>query len=537
MKKSTQNWLFALVLALPMIVFYAAHYLHHDASLTATGFITYDNVSYVAYAKEYLDRDHFSLFYSNPVNDSGNYPAIYFQPQILLLALLLWIGFGPGFAIVFFNCVGTILSFRMAIAIYDRLYPSSANRRLFIWLFCWGGGLLALAGIPVAATKSIANLDFLDRMFFIDPAWGWWGLNFGRGHFNSTEGYFHFLFLAGMFCILKKNWIIALVVALLVSLSHPFTGIEFLAIVFCWSVVEKLIRPANVPWKFVAGVALLLAFHIFYYLFYLAQFPEHRSVSGQYSLNWRLRFFNMIPAYFIVALLALLSFFKWKKTFLGSSYNRLFLCWFLVAFALANHELFMKPMQPLHFTRGYVWTSLYLLGLPALHFLFGNERLRKYRLSLVLFVALMLSDNFLWIFNNIRLPVSSPSTGHISSGQQKLLQLIKDHSDNNTLIIGRDEILPYLSTVYSKAYPWISHPFTTPFANKKAAAYSDFIRNNTIDSSWRNRELIFIFRKNDLEEFQRSRSLAFPVETLANTSSYVILKAKIPGTQAYPVTK
>lgn len=529
MNKPKQNWLFALVLTMPMILLYLAYYFNHSPSLTPTGFIAYDNVFYVASAKQYSDADQFSIFYSNPLNDSGNYPAIYFQTQTIFLALLLWIGFTPGFTIVLLNWLGTLLSFRMAIGIYDHLYPNSNYRKLFISFFCWGGGLLALACIPIALTKPMGNLDFLERMFFIDPAWGWWGLNFGRGHFSSTEGYFHFLFLAGILCILKKKWNLALIVSLLLSLSHPFTAIEYLAIITGWSFIEKIIaKNKEVPVNFVVASALIMAFHIFYYLFYLNQFQEHRSVSEQYSLNWRLRFFSMIPAYCLVGALALASLLKFKKSFFNNASTRLFFTWFLIAFLLVNHELFMKPMQPLHFTRGYVWTSLFLLGLPALHDLFQNERLKKYPLVLIIFSALFFSDNFLWITNYVRFTHTASSVSYITAEQKKLVSVIAKNSSNKTLIIGNDEVLVYMSTAYSKAYPWISHPFTTPFAARKWKVYEDFIERGTMDSSWKNREAIFVFHKNDPKELQRSQSLSVSVATLANTESYILQKGIIP---------
>lgn len=529
MNKTKQNWLFALVLTVPMILFYLAYYLNHSPSLIATGFIAYDNVSYVANAKQYLDSDHFSVFYSNPLNDSGNNPAIYFQTQTIILAFLLWIGFSPGLTIVLLNWLGTLLSFRMAIGIYDHLNPNSNHRKLFISFFCWGGGLLALAGIPIALTKPMGTLPFLDRMLFIDPAWGWWGLNFGRGHFISTEGYFHFLFLAGIFCILKRKWNLALLAGLLLSLSHPFTGIEYLSIITGWVFIEKIfVRNKELPWKFAIGISLILAFHIFYYLYYLNRFPEHHSVSEQYSLNWRLRFFNMIPAYCIVGALFIVSFLKLKKDFLRTPSTRLFLTWFVVAFLLANHEIFMKPMQPLHFTRGYVWTGLFLLGLPALHYLFRNEKLKRYSFALILFSILFFSDNFLWILTKARFYRTSPTINCITAEQKKLLDTVAKNSSNETLLIGNDEVLVYMSTVYSKAYPWISHPFTTPFAARKEKAYRNFIDRGIIDSSWRKRETIFVFHKNDSVEMKRSQSLPFSVQTLASTKTYILQKVRLP---------
>ena len=37
-----------------------------------------------------------------------------------------------------------------------------------------------------------------------------------------------------------------------------------------------------------------------------------------------------------------------------------------VSFLLANHHWFITPRQPIHFTRGYIWTPLWLTGLPML---------------------------------------------------------------------------------------------------------------------------------------------------------------------------
>jgi hypothetical protein len=512
-----------------MILFYLGYYLNHSPSLKPTGFVIYDNVLYVANAKQYLDSDKFSLFYSNPLDDSGNHPAIYFQTQTFFLTFLLWIGFDPGFTIVLLNWISTLLSFRIAIGIYDQIYPNSARRKLFISLFCWGGGLLTLACIPIALVKPMGNLDFFDRLFFIDPGWGWWGLNFGRGHFPSIEGYYHFLFLAGILCILKHKWNLALIVSLILSLSHPFTGIEYLAIVTGWTFIEKIIvKSEDLSWKFVTGTTLIMAFHIFYYLFYLNQFSEHRVVSEQYSLNWRFRFFSMIPAYCLVGALAIASLLRLKKSFFGNSATRLFFTWFIVAFLLVNHELFMKPIMPIHFTRGYVWTSLFLLGLPALHNLFQNIRLKKYPATLFFLSALLFSDNFLWIINHVRFTHTSPSVSFITTEQKSLLQLIAKNSSNKTLLIGNDEVLVYMSTVYSKAYPWISHPFTTPFAAKKEKTYRDFIEKGIIDSSWKKREAIFVFHKKDSAEWQRSQVLSLPTKNLASTETYILKKGTIP---------
>lgn len=524
MSKPKKDWLFALVLTMPMALFYLGYYLNHVPALIPTGFIADDNISYIAYAKEYLEQDHFSFFYSNPFNDSADYPKIYFQVQTIIFALLLYLGISPGLCIVLFNYLGTLLSFRMAIGIYDHLYPDHQYRKLFITFFCWGGGLIALAGVPIALIRPMGNLDFLDSIFFLDPAWGWWGLNFGRGHFASSEGYYHFLFMAAILCILKRKWILAIIISLLLSLSHPFTGIEYLLIVTAWALIEKIvIRNKEVPWKFLIGIIFILGFHTFYYLFYLNQFPEHRSVSQQYALNWRLRFFHMIPAYCIVGTLAIASILKNKNQFFKNTSNRLFGAWFIVAFLLINHEVFIQPRQPIHFTRGYVWTSLFLLGLPVLHAIYQNN-IKRLRYLPVLFAVLLLSDNFLWITNNVRNRASSQSTGYVTKEQEQILFVLKHNSTNRTLIISGDRLLPYLSTVYTDAYPWLSHPFTTPYVDKKQAAMTAYMNSGVIDAAWKKRDLIFIFRKNIEAEMDRFHMLPNDATVLASTENYAVVK-------------
>ena len=72
-------WLFAFLLTAPMVYFFLSYYFNHPSALQPTGFIQYDNVSYVAYAKQYPEENWNSIFYTNPFNESRNHPKIYFQ--------------------------------------------------------------------------------------------------------------------------------------------------------------------------------------------------------------------------------------------------------------------------------------------------------------------------------------------------------------------------------------------------------------------------------------------------------------------------
>jgi len=522
-KKKGNKWLFALGLSIPVFAFFAGYLFNYNRDYIPTGLIMEDNALYLSYARQYTDADQLHLFYNNPFNDSGNYPPIYFQTQSILLALLMQTGISAGFIMILFVGLFSFLCFRLVIEIYDVLVPEAKYRTLGIILFAWGGGLLALAGIPVHFMRPPDGQDLFDRMFFLDPGWGWWGLNLGRSFFITCEAYYHLFFLLSILLILKKKWKAALLSIFILSISHPFTGIELLSILGAWLFVEKLVvRNKNIPWYFAIGAGLIMAFHVYYYLVYLNRFPDHRSVSEQFSVNWRLRFFSMIPAYAIVAPLALLSIFKFSKPklFFQNSQHRLFLCWLIVVLLLVNHELFMKPRQPIHFTRGYDWTGFFLLGLPALEPVIDYlKKIKRGTILLVIFTGLFLSDNFLWITNYIRFTDKTKSVMYISPEQKEILGIIKERSDNKTLVVSSDFDLSLLTAVYSKAYPWISNPYTTPFYQQKKTAFDQFMATGQPDSSWAGRKIIFIFNKKDSLENAAARRNNNAV-LLKETSTY-----------------
>ena len=173
-------WLLAALLTLPVwlcfLVYFAKAREHH----VAIGFFQDDNPLYISYARQYLDQDQFHLFYSNPFNESGNYPKIYFQLQNFWYALQLKVGIPPGWVMLAFTLVCSFIFFRIMLALIDYLFPESRNRLLISLLLAWGGGLLFIASIPASCFKGLPAYDRFDNWFLLDPAWGWWGLNLGR---------------------------------------------------------------------------------------------------------------------------------------------------------------------------------------------------------------------------------------------------------------------------------------------------------------------------------------------------------------------
>lgn len=71
---------------------------------------------------------------------------------------------------IIFVILFSLLCFRLIIEIYDVLVSEGKYRTLGIILFAWGGGLLALSGIPVHFMRPPDGQDLFDRMFFLTRA-------------------------------------------------------------------------------------------------------------------------------------------------------------------------------------------------------------------------------------------------------------------------------------------------------------------------------------------------------------------------------
>ena len=117
----------------------------------------------------------------------------------------------------------------------------------------------------------------------------------------------------------------------------------------------------------------VLGFHVWYYLFFLNQFADHRAMQGQWerqgiARGWFYPPSTFVPVLAIVGTLAAVSLWRWPgfRQVVRNPRDRLFIVWFLVVFALTHHNWIMRPIQPIHFAGGYDWTALFLLGAPVL---------------------------------------------------------------------------------------------------------------------------------------------------------------------------
>lgn len=451
------RWLLALLLVVPATIPYVAHYGWTDG-FTPTGFIQGDQPGYMAVAREYFDNG-FSLTYSNPFTSAYNSPALYFQPQTFFIGLL-WAltHIDPGLLFAVFGFVAALVCARVAIALFEfRSGVATAAERLALIIFFWGGGVLVIAGLltsPLHIFRYGGGMVY-GSAFRWDPFEGWWFLNFGRSLVMPLEGYYHAIFLGTILALLRGRYRLATSLIVLLCASHPYSGSELLAVAVVWGFVEAFVfshdrRVRN----FFFGCLAIAVIHVGYYLVFLTQFPEHRALVHQWSKAWFLDLRTAALAYGPVALFALGT--LARRGSIGRGDNRLLLVWAVVAFLLAKHELFTShPIEPLHFTRGYIWSALFLLGLPSLVSVV-RRFLSWHTPSGVVCVAVMsvllLTDNAVWftavgrgyLIEHVRLTAEQRGVFSVLSGRECI----------GATVVTLDRTVASLTPVYTPLRPW-----------------------------------------------------------------------------------
>jgi hypothetical protein len=496
------EWLLALILLLPAAGLYAFHYLYPPEGSHPTGFIYADIAYYMANAREYADQGSFSLSYANPFDPSPGSPSIYFQPHIAFLALMLkafpW---DPGTIYLLFGLVAAAVCARVAVALYRDVVPGSGSpASLGLVLFFWGGGVLSIGGLAASALSGGSTAStFAQMVVRFDPFSGWWFLNFGRNLLFPNEAYTHILFFGTILLVRRKRFGPAALTAALTSISHPFTGAELLAVLVLWLGFELWRGDrAAIPIGFPAAITLILAFHALYYLIYLPGIPVHRSLMEQWKQPWIVPWTTTILAYLPVALLALagLRDRSGPATPPGSPETRLLVAWFVAAFVLSHHELVIRPVQPLHFTRGYVWTPLFLLGAPVLVRWIGTRLAGRMweKLAVASLCALFFFDNAAWFTAKMQ---ERETLGiAVSSDAAEVLSWIGSVGDNRTLLISADEEIEYLSAVYTPVRPWRGHEFNTPESIARDYLRKRFFTTGAWFEEWHRRKVIVVQKKN-----------------------------------------
>lgn len=467
-------------LLIPVVLFYAAHFVNAPDGKRPTGFVQYDIPYYMANARQYFDGQSKGIFYSNAYDYRTDAPAIYFQPQIALLSIpLRAIPGRPALPFLVLGAVSAFLALLLISILVDRLCPDLDRKThaLLTLITCWGGGILVWMGIAIEALRGWSG-----QFLRFDPDRGWWLINFGRNMLIPTEAMYHML-AAGIWVAIAFGRVrAAIAIAFLLAMAHPFTGVQYGLILLTWLAAERVIfNSGNVRTSDVVLGLLPVTYSFGYYVFYLGMFPQHRELLEQWTVfEWYLAPISLMGGFASVAALALLrcrSVDRCRACFADPA-NRLLAISFLVSLALSKHELLIKPHQPIHFVRGHIWAPLCLLGLPVLAgwIAWLRRRGRVGGVAIVAGIAMILSDNIKFLIENS----VKPTGVYIAGPVRETFAYLQRSGDRSILVSDEYDAVGYLSAVYSGIRPYMGHYANTLRPTEKMAAIERFFADGTL---------------------------------------------------------
>lgn len=495
------RWCWAVLLTIPLLWLYGAHFFGHDAQHHPSGMLQSENTLYLIAAKTYQQGE--SVFaYRYPLDDSTNSPAIFFQvPQFLLGYAMKWIPIDPGILLCLFGLVFTVICFRWVIRILDEVFP---GQRSVFWvglLFTWGGGLLSVLGalIHLAVYRNTGLWN--DHLFLLDPGDGWWCLNFGRSFIYPMEAFYHACFVGAIWQLLKRKYGTFLLLSLVLTFSHPYTSTELLVIAAAWILLEfSYLKTKIVSKKGILFLVIALAVQAFYYGYFLRQFEVSRIISQQVALDWSYKIWNFLPAYILVWML---SFWAIRNTTLLKNHlsdyrNRLFLCWGIMAFLLSVHGFAIKPVQPLHYTRGYVYAGFFLFGASVLVNIWSSTYLQKvvFRMTILSAITLIfLSDNLIWCYQTARYN----QTGMLYSSSQKELFKRLEKVPEKGWVVGPPDQFETTAAIqlYTSLKGWYPHPILSFRKEYKLSSWSHLIQSQQLAPEWQSQPTYLYIPKAD----------------------------------------
>lgn len=459
-----------VVAAAPFLSLYLRHF--QPPAGVPTGFLIEDLPAYSAQGRAAFERGN-GFAFPNPGLPDANAPAIYFHWLSWLLGLgITKFGFDPGVQWVCVGVVAALLCAWLTLLLVEAVLPDHRFGAFLYLITMWGGGFLCIGGVIVSLL--LGNSPGRELLRF-DPGGGWWFLNWGRNLVFPNEAAYHAVVAACWLAALKDRWGLAILFGAAIGATHPFTGFEVLLSLFTYSSAAFVLMPGRRALGRWLLAATPLAAFLWYNLFFLEQFEEHRVVREQMTVPWIAGLLAMVLAYAGVGLLAVFRLIS-DRGRLDRRAGFMLTC-FAVAFLLANHHWFVRPRQPVHFTRGYVWMPLCLLGLPYLQrILAGWRRLlppASFAVRVTILFALAVSDNAGFLLYYGRAPVLGIV---LPDSDWQALDWIRRH-DLRGVFLSADRRMTYLAATYTSLRPYYSHWQHTPHYERRVAETEDWFHN------------------------------------------------------------
>lgn len=444
-----------LVLSLvPFWLIPAAHVASNPH--TATGFFHYELPYYVANGRAAFDRGN-GVLYPNPYDPAADSPNIYAHWLPWLFGVgVAKLNLDPGDLVLAATFFASVLLAGATFTLIQVRTKTTGEAKVGYLLAMLGGGSLVVFGALAALLQSTG----LSNILLFDPGQGLWFLNWGRNALFPTEAVYHSLVAGCWFAEIKGRFRWSNAFLLLLAMTHPWSGIELLCTINLWRLIDFAVtRKKTAAMQLTLSCAAMIAF-LGYYKVWLPGFPSHAQLQTVWELNWNLSWTSAGLAYAPVAIPCVLALQRAVKEDGLNRTEQFLCCALLVALGLAFHDRLIKPVQPLHFTRGYVWMPLFLLGLPVT--LRWVKQLRRRGPALMwLLLLIVAADNLGFAAVHVHAQLETVDGFHLDAHERALLKQL-DESTSGAVVLTESDDLNYLLPTYASVRPWLGHRFNTP---------------------------------------------------------------------------
>jgi len=448
--------------------------------------IQYDQFVYAAQAREIFDNERI-FAYSNPFDCIDDKPIIYSYLFPLLVGFL-WKA--TNLPIMFtYIPIRIIFGILLTIAIWhftSLFFEDKRVRNISFYCLMIGGGISSWLGIITLIQGNTSINQYFQHLAYIEGMAGWWFLNIFRNFFYATEIVYHFLFFLTLLFVLKKYWRLSLLSLALTLYAHPYTGFQLGLIYTSYFFLSFLLEQGDKKKYLLFGVyaSFLVSLFLFYNLFWLRCFPQHRELMDELmGVEYAtLSFREQIICYGIWLWFGFYTVVRYFKHIINSRYWRLAFILMAVSFILVNHHHFTPySAQPAHFSRGYIFTPLVLFTFylyeKKVHYKSGFTKHFQKPLFIVLFIIITAIDNMCFLPLAYSVAKQPPAT--ITKAERDILQFLS--TQNRRFVIATTNVsIGYLITVFTDHDAFFGYIHHTPKRDIKRSLMQHLIQKGDL---------------------------------------------------------
>jgi hypothetical protein len=415
----------------------------------------------MANARAIFERGN-GFAYPNAYDPDPASPAIYFHWVIWLWgAGVKILHLDPGFLYASAGVLASLICGALTLRLVELTLPDPQGRHWWFLLTMWGGGIVALGG---AVGNLEAGRSLSENLFRLDAGEGSWLSNWGRNLQVPTEAIYHCLVATAWIGVLQRRWWLAIASSTALAATHPFSGLQHLLIIGVWVTVIALRDGTRQAWSRAALVFFPGALFSGYYFLFLNRFPAHRNLAALWTVpsSWySISGVNLLVSIGPLAILAAWS--LQRKNWRLNEAEKFWVAAFGVTLLLMEHDWFIAPHQPAHFSHGYQWLPLWFIALPQLQF--WSQKVRGYSNRVMtgliygLSAILCCADNAAFIANDLN--GREANVVSFTAGQREMFDWM-DNANLRGVLLCYDIRLSYYSAAYTGVRPYYGHLNNTP---------------------------------------------------------------------------